>query len=146
MESLKLNRYNVDGILERTAFGFLGHLPWSSSSNKCILVFMDYFTKWPEECLVPDQETSSVAEMLLQQWVSRFGTVVQIHFLTELNLPTLYLNRSGPASRIRDAAIPPLTVHRLDFKFLSVLFTTFKADLKLNTAAAMHQFSILFDI
>lgn len=40
---------------------------------------MDYFTKWSEAYLILDQETSTIAEVLLQQWVSRCGTPLQIH-------------------------------------------------------------------
>lgn len=35
---------------------------------------MDYLNKWPEEFSVNHQETSMVADLLLQQWVSRFDT------------------------------------------------------------------------
>ncbi|GFX96667.1 retrovirus-related Pol polyprotein from transposon 412 [Trichonephila clavipes] len=40
---------------------------------------MDYFTKWPEAYSIPDQEASTVAEVLVQQRLSRFGVPLQLH-------------------------------------------------------------------
>ena len=40
---------------------------------------MDYFTKWPEAYPIADQEATTIAEILVQQWMSRFGIPLQIH-------------------------------------------------------------------
>lgn len=44
-----------------------------------MLVVMDYFSKWPEVYPVPDQEATTVAEALVQNWISRFGVPLLIH-------------------------------------------------------------------
>lgn len=74
-----MHRYNVGAPFERIAIDILGPLPRSSDGNKYMLVAMDYFTKWPEAYSIPDQEAATVAEVLVQHWVSRFGTPLQIH-------------------------------------------------------------------
>ncbi|GFS47181.1 hypothetical protein TNCV_2053491 [Trichonephila clavipes] len=51
----RLQLYNVGAPFERIAFDILGPLPRSSNDNKNILVFMDYFTKWPEAYPIPDK-------------------------------------------------------------------------------------------
>ncbi|GFV15901.1 retrovirus-related Pol polyprotein from transposon 412 [Trichonephila clavipes] len=67
----RLQLYNVGAPFERIAFDVLGSLPRSSDGSNNILVVMDYFTKLPEAYLIPDQEASTVAEVLVQHWISR---------------------------------------------------------------------------
>ncbi|GFX50477.1 retrovirus-related Pol polyprotein from transposon 17.6 [Trichonephila clavipes] len=75
----RLQLYNVGAPLERIAFDILGPIPRSSDGNNCILVVMDYFTKGPEAYSFPDQEASTVAEVLVQHWISRVGVPLQLH-------------------------------------------------------------------
>ncbi|GFX25170.1 retrovirus-related Pol polyprotein from transposon 412 [Trichonephila clavipes] len=67
--------YNVGAPFQRIAFDILGQ----SDGNDNILVVMDYFTKWPEAYPISDQEASTVAEVLVQHWISRFGIPLQLH-------------------------------------------------------------------
>ncbi|GFT10349.1 retrovirus-related Pol polyprotein from transposon 412 [Trichonephila clavipes] len=75
----KLHRYNVGAPFERIAFDILGPLPKTVSGNKYLLVVMDYFTKWPEVYPIPDQEAPTVAEAVVQHWISRYGVPLQLH-------------------------------------------------------------------
>ncbi|GFT84904.1 retrovirus-related Pol polyprotein from transposon 412 [Trichonephila clavipes] len=79
----RLQLYNVGAPFERIAFDILGPLPRSSDGNNNILVVMDYFTKWSEAYIyiypIPDQEASTVTEVLVQHWISRFGVPLQLH-------------------------------------------------------------------
>lgn len=43
-----------------------------TSCSKYILVVVDYLITEPKAFLILDQETFTVAKMLVQQWVSRF--------------------------------------------------------------------------
>ncbi|GFW69582.1 retrovirus-related Pol polyprotein from transposon 412 [Trichonephila clavipes] len=62
----RLQLYNVGAPFELIAFDILGPLPRSSDGNNLILVAMYYFTKWPEAYRIPNQEASTVAEVLVQ--------------------------------------------------------------------------------
>ncbi|GFS55046.1 retrovirus-related Pol polyprotein from transposon 412 [Trichonephila clavipes] len=62
----RLQLYNVGAPFERITFDILGPLLRSSDDNNNILVVMDYFTKWPEAYPIPNQEASTVAEVLVQ--------------------------------------------------------------------------------
>ncbi|KAG8199260.1 hypothetical protein JTE90_003684 [Oedothorax gibbosus] len=75
----RLQRYNVGAPFERIAIDVLGPLPQTTNGNKYILVVMDYFTKWPEAYVIPNQEATTVAEALLQDWICRFGVPLLLH-------------------------------------------------------------------
>ena len=56
-----------------------GPLPTTESGQKYILVVGDYFTKWTEAFPLPNQEAKTVAEKLVNEVISRFGTPERIH-------------------------------------------------------------------
>ena len=48
-------------------------LPLTSRGNKYAVVFMDYFTKWVEAYAVADQQTETIAKLLVENIVCRHG-------------------------------------------------------------------------
>jgi transposase InsO family protein len=40
---------------------------------------MDYFTKWPEAYAIPNQEASTIAEVLVTNFFCRFGIPRELH-------------------------------------------------------------------
>ena len=74
-----LKQYIVGEPMERIAIDILGPLPKSSKGNKYIMVVVDYFTKWAEAYAIPDQEARTVADKLVQEFITRFGCPRQIH-------------------------------------------------------------------
>ncbi|GFY07907.1 retrovirus-related Pol polyprotein from transposon 412 [Trichonephila clavipes] len=75
----RLQLYNGGAPFERITFNILGPLTRSLDGNNNILVVMDYFTKWHEAYPIPDQDASTVAEVLFQHWMSLFGVPLQLH-------------------------------------------------------------------
>lgn len=65
--------------MERVAIDVLGPLPETDQGNKYILIAMDYFSKWPEAYALPNQETVTVANVLVSQFFSRFGVPGELH-------------------------------------------------------------------
>ncbi|GBM42710.1 Retrovirus-related Pol polyprotein from transposon 412 [Araneus ventricosus] len=57
----------------------LGPFPVTTKGNRYVLVLMDYFTKWPEAILIPDQEASTVAEEFVRSWISCYGVPMILH-------------------------------------------------------------------
>ena len=74
-----LRTYNVGAPLERVALDVLGPLPDSDRGNKYILIIGDYFSKWTEAYAIPNQEATTVARVLFEEFVARFGIPRQIH-------------------------------------------------------------------
>ncbi|KAG8200013.1 hypothetical protein JTE90_001244 [Oedothorax gibbosus] len=75
----RLQRYNVRAPFERITIDVLGSLPQTTNGNKYILVVLDYFTKWPEAYVILNQEATTVAEAMLQDWICRFRVPLLLH-------------------------------------------------------------------
>ena len=74
-----LRTYNVGAPLERVALDILGPLPDSDRGNKYALIIGDYFSKWTEAYMIPNQEAMNVARALVEEFVVRFVILRQIH-------------------------------------------------------------------
>ena len=65
--------------LECIAMDILGPLPTTVRGNKYILVVGEYFTKWTEAYPIPDSEATTVAKILVNEFICRFGVPEQLH-------------------------------------------------------------------
>lgn len=74
-----LQQYLVGIPFERIAMDVVGPFPSSIKGNRFILVIMDYFSKWPEAYPIPNQEATTVADVFVENWISRFGVPEEIH-------------------------------------------------------------------
>ena len=74
-----LGTYNVGAQMEPVAIDILGPLPKTHQGNKYCLVLTDCFTKWTEAFAIPDQEALTIPKTLVNKYVCRFGTPLQIH-------------------------------------------------------------------
>ena len=51
----------------------------TTAGNRYLLCIMDYFTKWPEAYAIPNQEAQTVANAIVDGYVSRFGVPHELH-------------------------------------------------------------------
>ena len=65
--------------MERVAIDILGPLTETDNGNKYIIIIADYFTKWTEAYAVPDHKADSVAQKIVCEFFTRFGTPEVIH-------------------------------------------------------------------
>ena len=65
--------------MERIAVDIAGEFPVTERGNKYILVIQDYFTKWVECFPMPDMRSSTVAKIMVDEVISRFGIPHTIH-------------------------------------------------------------------
>lgn len=65
--------------MERIAADIMGELPETENGNKYILVVSDYFTKWTESFTMPNMESRTVAKIIVEDVIVRFGVPCFIH-------------------------------------------------------------------
>ena len=64
---------------EKISWDIMGPLPTSSQGNKYILVVTDLFTKWVEAFPLKDTTTNTLATILLNEIVCRYGVPTSLH-------------------------------------------------------------------
>ena len=62
----------VGGPFHRVGVDVL-QLPLTERGNKYVIVFVDYFTKWPEAFAAPDQTAETIARLFVEKIVCRHG-------------------------------------------------------------------------
>ncbi|UYV84370.1 K02A2.6-like [Cordylochernes scorpioides] len=75
----EMREYNMSAPFERIAIDVAGPFPVTEGGNRYILVVMDYFTKWPEAYAIPNQEATTVAKVLMDNLICRFGVPMELH-------------------------------------------------------------------
>ena len=65
--------------MERIATDILGELPETENRNRYILVVSDYFSKWTEAFPMPNMEAQTVARIIVNEVICRFGVPRVIH-------------------------------------------------------------------
>ena len=61
----------VEGPFHRVGVDCLGPLPVTTSGNRYIVVFTDYFTRWSEAFAVPTIDVQQIAKLLLDNIIAR---------------------------------------------------------------------------
>ncbi|TGZ48591.1 hypothetical protein DBV15_11889, partial [Temnothorax longispinosus] len=74
-----LQIYNVGTHFQRVQMDILGPLPRTSAGNKYLLVIVDCFTKWVEAFPVRNIRTRTIAEVFVNEIISRHGVPSEIH-------------------------------------------------------------------
>ncbi|GFT31402.1 hypothetical protein TNCV_608331 [Trichonephila clavipes] len=79
----------INGVLYRKWESTSEIIRWQQQHPGVI----DYFTKGPEAYPISDQEASTVSEVLVQHWISRFGVPLQLHFDQVRNIDSAVCKR-----------------------------------------------------
>ena len=77
-QKARLGKYGVRSPLERVAIDVMGPLVRSTKGNRYLLVVMDYFSKWPGAYALPNQEAKTVATVIVNEFVCRFGVPLEL--------------------------------------------------------------------
>ena len=74
-----LQQESVGEPLQRVTIDILGFEKTSTRGNKYVLVIVDTLTKWAEALPMPDEKAETVARLLVEEFVCRFGIPAQLH-------------------------------------------------------------------
>jgi transposase InsO family protein len=66
--------------MDRIATDILGEFPLTDTGNRYILVVSDCFSKWTEAFPMPNMEAQTVAKLIVEEVICRFGVPASIHF------------------------------------------------------------------
>eukprot|EP00795_Rhopilema_esculentum_P005471 gene5471-biopygen457 len=61
----------IEGAFDRVAMDILGPFPVSEDGNRYIIVFSDYYTRWPEAFALPSTEAPRIAQLLVDEILAR---------------------------------------------------------------------------
>jgi len=75
----KLQKVTAAAPMDLVAIDVLSGLPAATDGSKCILVAVDYFTKWMEAYPLPNEEAETCMKALYQSFFARFGFPQQLH-------------------------------------------------------------------
>lgn len=53
-------------------------MPRTKSGNSCVLVMVDYVTRWPEVAAMPNQEAATVTKTWINKMIARWGAPERI--------------------------------------------------------------------
>ena len=70
---------SVGSPMQLVEMDILGPFPKSTNNNIYILVVVDHFTKWCEAYAMPNQEATTVATILVNEFFFRFALPEQLH-------------------------------------------------------------------
>ena len=74
-----MKSYLTEGQNTRVGVDILGPLTRTDRNNRHVLVIADYFTKWATAVPIPDQETTTVAQAIIDEWICIWGTPRILH-------------------------------------------------------------------
>ena len=106
-----MQQYNVGSPFERVAVDIAGPFPVTEDGNKFIMVVSDYFSKWPKAYAIPNQEVTTVAKMLIDNWISRFGVPMELNSDQRRNVESNLFQRVTEVLRIQKTRTTPLHPH-----------------------------------
>ena len=94
--------------LECIAMDILGPLPTTVRGSKYILVVGEYFTKWTEAYPIPDSEATTVAKILVNEFICRFGVPEQLHTDQGRNFESTLIKQIYQLLGIRKTSTTPI--------------------------------------
>jgi len=104
----ELRIYNAGTPFEWLQMNILDPFPVSVSGNRYLLVISDCFTKWVEAFPIRNFRTKTIAEILVNQVISKFGVPLEVHTDQERNFDSRLFLELALLLRIKKIRTTPL--------------------------------------
>ncbi len=92
---------------QRLGIDFMGPFTQTRNGNRCLLVIVEFFTKWVEVAALPLQETIITANAIFSEWVTRYGVPDQIHSDQGPNFESRLFHEPCEASGVKKTRTTP---------------------------------------
>ncbi|CAB4038620.1 Retrovirus-related Pol poly from transposon [Paramuricea clavata] len=86
----------------------MGTLVRSTKANRYLLVVTDYFTKWLKAYALPNQEAKTVATVIVNEVVCRFGVPLELHSDQGTNFESVVFQEMFSLLSIKKTQTTPL--------------------------------------
>ena len=74
-----LGQLSASEPMELVSMDLVTNLPETASGYKHMLVITDHFTRWVEAYPLRDEKASTIADVLVNEFISRFGVMKRVH-------------------------------------------------------------------
>lgn len=94
-----------------------GPLTPTKQGNRYVLVVGNYFTKWMEAYTIPNQEEETLARVLVEEFIPRYGVPEKIHSHQRPNFGSALFNEVGKIlgmKKTRTTQLWPQSNHIVD--------------------------------
>ena len=126
----KMTKVIAAAPLDMVAIDVLSSLPTASDGSTCILVVVDYMTKWVEAYALPNEEAHTCMSALYNNFFARLGLPAQIHSDQGKNFQSKLVTELMKLAGIRKTRITPFhprsdgQTERMNRTILTMLRTT----------------------
>ena len=127
----KLQVYKVGAPMERVGIDILGPQTQTKRGNRYVLVISDYFTRWTEAFAMPNIEAVMVADLLVTEFICRYGEPRQIHSDQGRHLSLKSFRKFANIDKTRSKAYNPQSnglVERFNRTLLNMLTKCVSSD------------------
>ena len=102
-----MQQYNVSSPLKGIAVDIAGPFLATKDANKHIMIISHSFSKWPKAYAITNQEATTVARVLVDNWICTFGVPMAMHSNPGRNFESKLFQRVTELLGMRKTRLAP---------------------------------------
>ena len=116
----RMQQYNVCSLFKRIALDIVGRFSATKDGNKHIMIISHSFSKWPKAYAITNQEATTVARVLVDNWICTFGVPMEMHSNQGRNFESKLFQRVIELFGIRKTRSTPCTRSQISDRIVDV--------------------------